>query len=168
MYTYLGMKNDSQDLLRIGQNVIKQLQERAEQGIRSPLSFADYHGFQKSYLPDELLQRALEPFSYSSETIQIEIVRVVSDLRDQVHYHERSTAYVYALGDKVGLQDPKEAYAYQEDSWVVVKEGDGWMIPPRTPHGFTVNEGGVFFFLSIQTPPIVHHGLDDYHLVKTA
>lgn len=126
--------------------------------------FQDYHGFSKTRLPEDFLQKVLALHGETKENMQIEIVGVHADLTNEVHKHENSDAFVVILGLHTNFAEPFNAQAYKNNHWEFVTEGQEIEIPRGTPHGFTVAvNAGSLFFLSIQTPPIVdEHGTDDY------
>lgn len=126
--------------------------------------FQDYHGFSKTRLPDDFLNKVLALCGETKDNMQIEIVGVHADLTNEVHKHENSDAFVVVLGKHENFSEPFNAQTYKNNHWEFVSEGQEIEIPRGTPHGFTVAmNGGNLFFLSIQTPPIVdEHGTDDY------
>ncbi len=107
--------------------------------------------------------KLLKPFGYEPNQLQIEIVQVNQDLSDQVHYHQFSHAFIYVLSNENNFPDPINALAYTNDQWESISKHYHSLISPNTPHGFTVKQNGLLYFLSVQTPPIVHDGFDDYH-----
>ncbi len=107
----------------------------------------------------------LRPHGLTEEDVQIEIVRVDTDLSKEIHYHNESYAYVVCLGGEYKTENPRGAQAFLIDSWFPVEVGNVIKIPPKTHHGFTVDAGGLLIFLSVQAPPIEQNGVDDYHLV---
>ena len=111
---------------------------------------------------------------FPTEPCQIEIVRVVRDLRKQTHRHDRSEALNVMLGSRQHFPDPRHASMYlgmdEATTWSPVEAGESIIIPAGIVHGFTVEEskGGILYFLSIQNPPIEDgHGNDDYVVVPT-
>jgi len=127
------------------------------------LDFQDYHGFEKSRVPESLYQDALTRLNVRSEDVQVEIVRVARDLTQAVHRHNRSMAIVSILGPKEHLPEAVSARGYLGSTWFRISSGESKLIPPTTPHGFTVRENGILYFLSIQSPPIISgNGEDDY------
>lgn len=135
-----------------------------DKDIPKNLVFIDYHGFAKSYLPENLVSNLLKSFGYNAEQLQIEIVRVNSDLTDQIHYHQFSHAFICVLSQENNFPDPESAFAFKNNKWQAISENFQLLIPPNTPHGFTVSHSGQLYFLSVQTPPIVNNSFDDYHL----
>ncbi|MDB5190360.1 MAG: hypothetical protein JWN49_686 [Parcubacteria group bacterium] len=130
------------------------------------LQMNDYHGFLKARMPQDFLDEILSPYQLTEENVQIEIVKVETDLSNEIHYHENSYAHIVCLGQEYKTEDPKLATAFIENAWVTVRAGYVIRIPPKTPHGFTVDDGGVLVFLSVQAPPIERDGNDDYHRVS--
>ncbi|MBM3204812.1 hypothetical protein FJZ48_02425 [Candidatus Uhrbacteria bacterium] len=153
-------------LKEIGQAVIQFFQEQNPEKLDAMLSFEDYHGFLWSSLPTDVLEKILQPFGYTPEQIEVEVIKTLKDQRDEVHYHQESYAYVFILGHSTHFADPEKALTYKDGSWVPVHENESWLISPKTFHGFTVEDGGMLTFLSIQYPPIVQGDKDDYHLVR--
>lgn len=151
------------DLRHIAQSIISLFTNDKTNELQKNLTFIDYHGFAKSRLPENVIAEVLKPFSYSSEQLQIEIVRVNNDLTDQVHYHQFSHAFICVLSKENNFHAPINALAYKNDKWVEIDKNYQDFIYPNTPHGFTVSKNGLLYFLSVQTPPIVHNGFDDYH-----
>jgi mannose-6-phosphate isomerase-like protein (cupin superfamily) len=159
MIPYRTLKNIGADILRV-------LQCMSPEAVSGVLTMVDYHGFWKSRLPHNLLQPVLGPYRLQPHELQIEIVKVDTDLTAEVHYHEFAHAVIYALGEGQGFDAASRALAFQEGEWRRIQSGAEIDIPPGTPHGFTVERGGVLWFLSVQAPPIVSHvGADDYHHV---
>lgn len=130
------------------------------------LQMSDYHGFLKARMPQDFLEEILSPYQLTEWDVQIEIVKVDTDLSNEIHYHEGSYAYIVCLGQEYKTEDPKLASAYLKDTWTPIQAGDVIRIAPTTAHGFTVEEGGVLVFLSVQAPPIERDGNDDYHRVS--
>lgn len=159
------MTADLKTLQQIAESILDTLRNATPEEAAKLLEMVDYHGFLKSRLPAEFLENILAPYNLTPEEVQIEIVKVDKDLTSEVHYHEGSFAYCVCLGEAYHTEAPRSASAFLNDRWSPVKEGDVVAIPAGTPHGFTVEEGGVLFFLSVQAPPIVNHGKDDYHRV---
>lgn len=150
------------ELRKIGDTLLDYTRKQ-EGAIGRTLEFVDYHGFQKSRFSEDLLNEMLRPFHCTADDVQVEFIHVTSDLTDEVHYHEGSIAFVYVLGATEGFAEPQDAIAYKDGAWIAMKQGEWWMIPPKTVHGFSVLPGGELYFLSVQTPPIVHGTSDDYH-----
>ncbi len=127
--------------------------------------FEDYHGFEKVRLSNDFLAGAAQDLLFNPRLIQPEVVRVTGDLTDQVHVHDNAFAHCVVLGAAYGCPDPSGAYCYLGGGWSEIQGcGQIVLIPPGTPHGFTVRKGGVLWFLSVQSPPIKDdHGYDDYH-----
>ena len=124
--------------------------------------FIDYHGFKKARLPEGLVAEVATAAGCKPEELQVEIASVHGDLTHEVHYHRDTTAFVACLGPAEKFPTPQKAQAFIR-KWFDFTVGQTVEIPPNTPHGFTVGEGGVLYFLSIQSPPIVgEDGQDDY------
>ncbi|MDB5254476.1 MAG: hypothetical protein JWL80_542 [Parcubacteria group bacterium] len=157
----------SQTLKEIAESVLQKLQVLSKEEMESIVNMADYHGFLKSRLPQEFLDSVLIPFNLTSHDVQIEVVEVATDLTHEVHYHEHSFAYCVCMGEKYHVAPPTNALAYLIDHWAPVTDGEVVEIPPGTPHGFTIKEGGTLTFLSVQAPPIVHADHDDYHRINS-
>ena len=150
----------------IADSILLKLKSASEEESARLLKMNDYHGFLKSRLPEDFLKEILAPFNLTSEDVQIEVVKVDRDLSNEIHYHEGSFAYCVCLGPEYRAEEPRGAKAYLKDTWLPVGAGDVVRIPPGTHHGFTVDEGGVLVFLSVQAPPIERDGNDDYHKVN--
>lgn len=155
-----------QTLKEIARAVLAHLHDLSQEEMQHILNMADYHGFLKSRLPEEFLNSLLIPFGITSNDVQIEVVEVNTDLTHETHYHKHSFAYCVCMGEMYYVQPPKNALAFLNDSWFPVHDGDVVEIPAGTPHGFTVEDGGTLTFLSVQAPPIVHDGHDDYIRLK--
>jgi mannose-6-phosphate isomerase-like protein (cupin superfamily) len=153
-------------LKSIGDDILSVLRRLSPDSVSGMISMIDYHGFRKSRLPHGFLQPILAPYQLETDDAEIEIVRVDTDLTGEVHYHEYAHAVIAALGGAEGFENAQRALAYHGEGWRRIQSGEELDIPPGTPHGFSVERGGVLWFLSIQAPPIVnHHGADDYHHV---
>lgn len=153
-------------LQHIAESIIGKLKTVSPEESAKLLTMSDYHGFLKSRLPEDFLNDILMPFHLTPEEVQIEIVKVDRDLSKEVHYHEGSFAHCVCLGESDRVENPRNAKAFLEDKWFPVKAGDVVPIPAGTRHGFTVEDGGVLIFLSVQAPPIERDGNDDYHRVE--
>ena len=130
------------------------------------LEFANYHGFMKAKLTPAWMLRIIRFYGIEEGSVQVEIVRVESDLSDQVHRHHKSHACVVVLGTEHRVADPKNAFRYLDGTWSPVSANQHVNIPPGRVHGFTVRHGGSMYFLSVQSPPIEgEDGHDDYELV---
>lgn len=127
------------------------------------LKFIDYHGFQKSRLPDDLVNPLIISFGLHAKDLQAEIIEVTTDLSTELHYHQMSVAYIQVLGPREHFPAPKDASVFQGGQWLALQTNDALLIPPKAVHGFTVKPGGHLCFLSLQTPPIEKAGKDDYH-----
>jgi len=124
------------------------------------LQMVNYHGFGKYRFSKEISGA----MSRYQGDVQAELIRVNGDLSHEVHYHEKSRAYVACLGVEESLPNPIRATALIYDG-VYCHSGSVFDIPPGMVHGFTVKRGGILYFLSVQTPPIVGGGHDDYHRI---
>ncbi len=106
----------------------------------------------------------LAPYGLSENEVQVEVVRVTTDLANELHYHQKAHAHVIVMGSAENVDEPVRAQGYIEGVWSPVVSSQVIDIPPGTKHGFTVGEQGVLWFLSVQSPPIVDDsGQDDYH-----
>lgn len=140
---------------------------RSSATFKDTIPMKDYHGFEKGRIPSEALETIAARYAVTAEELQVELVRVTKDLSDEVHVHHHSRAYCIILGKQEGLETPRDAFAYIDNQWSSVREGEAINIPPQTAHGFTVKRGGILYFLSVQTPPIEDgHGHDDYERVE--
>jgi|GEM_PF-1591439 len=148
-------------LQQIAESILTKLKAASVEESAELLKMNDYHGFLKSRLPEAFLSDILTP-----EQVQIEIVKVDRDLSKEIHYHEGSFAYCVCLGEEHRTENPRDAKAFFKDKWSPVHAGDIVAIPAGTPHGFTVENGGVLIFLSVQAPPIEQDGNDDYHRIE--
>jgi quercetin dioxygenase-like cupin family protein len=136
----------------------------AGEKLLKELTMIDYHGFAKSRLPEEFQKKVLWSYKLTPSEVQIEVIKVTTDLRHEIHYHAEAFAYVVGLGSREHLPEPRGASVYLGHSWKSFAAGEKLEIPAGTNHGFTVEEGGELWFLSIQTPPIVDgQGRDDYY-----
>jgi mannose-6-phosphate isomerase-like protein (cupin superfamily) len=159
------MKTELETLQSIAESILVKLKEASPEESKRLLQMNDYHGFLKSRFPEDFLSDILSPFQLTPAEVQIEIVKVDRDLSKEIHYHEASFAHCICLGEEYRVENPRGAKAYLKDSWSRVQAGDIVPIPAGTPHGFTVEEGGVLIFLSVQAPPIERDGNDDYHKI---
>ncbi len=152
-------------LQKIAESILEKLQNASAEESARLLQMNDYHGFLKAKIPPDFLQEILSPYGLTPHEVQIEIVKVDRDLSNEIHYHESSHAYCVILGEKEKVENPRVAQAFLKNHWFPVSAGEIVSIPPQTPHGFTVGEGGHLVFLSVQAPPIEREGSDDYHKV---
>lgn len=151
-------------LEQLAQVTLRQL--RANPHFTHDLVYRDYHGFAKATLPDGLMRLTTSLYGVDPSCVQAEIVLAVKDLSDEIHMHEESTTYCRILGQGESFPKPKSAKIFRTDSWTPLSEGQTYIIPPKTPHGFSVSPGGVLYFFSLQTPPIQGDGKDDYVAVR--
>ena len=158
-----NMNIQPQTLKKIVEVVLERFASLSQEEFRRILNMSDYHGFLKSRLPEEFLSEVLVPFKLTPADVQIEVVEVATELKHEVHYHENAFAYCVCMGEKYHVRPPLKASAFLDNAWFPVVDAAVVEIPPRTPHGFTIDEGGTLTFLSVQAPPIVGHGHDDYH-----
>lgn len=154
-------------LKRISDDIVAIFRTLHPRAVSEMISMIDYHGFWKTRLPDNFLRSILEPHGLNADDVQIEIVKVDTDLTREVHFHAHAHAMIYALGKSEGLQDASRALAYRHNTWREIASGEEVDIPPGTPHGFSVEPQGELWFLSVQAPPIVGEGHDDYHQVAS-
>lgn len=143
--------------------IVREIQGMSAEQFMGMLTFRDYHGFRKATLSENFLRPLLNALDLRPAAFQAEIVEVTRDLRHEVHEHHYAHAYVVCLGANEHVPPPLKAMAYFGGSWRTINIGAEIDVPPRTPHGFTVSEGGHLIFLSIQSPPIEMPGKsDDY------
>ena len=152
-------------LKNIGDELQGMLRRLPMGGLAQMISMVTYHGFHKSRLPATFLQSVLGPHGLDAQDVQIEIVKVDADLTGEIHYHAQAHAYIRVLGPAEWLDAATAALAYRDGAWKPVTSGQELDIPPGAAHGFSVEPGGVLWFLSVQAPPIVGEGTDDYHNV---
>lgn len=134
---------------------------------RDKIVIKDYHGFSKGRISLIDLRVITQKYDTNPEIIQAEYVFVSKDLSDEVHRHLNAHAYCIVLGEEEYMDNPKHAQAFLNDHWFSIDAGDVVDIPPNTAHGFTIGDGGILHFLSVQTPPIESlEGEDDYILVN--
>lgn len=152
-------------LRSIGDEIRGMLRKLPLGGIEQMISMVGYHGFHKSRLPATFLQSVLAPYGLDAQDVQIEIVKVDADLTGEIHYHAQAHAFIRVLGPAEWLDAATEAVAYRDGTWKPIASGEEVDIPPGTAHGFSVEPGGLLWFLSVQAPPIVGEGTDDYHNV---
>ena len=153
-------------LEKIADTILLRLRDADAAESARLLQMNDYHGFLKAKMPEDFLHQILSPLGLTPTDVQIEIVKVDRDLSKEIHYHDESFAYCVCLGGEYRTDDPRNAKAFVGDHWFPVHAGDVVKIPPKTPHGFTVENDGVLVFLSVQAPPIERGGQDDYHKVE--
>lgn len=139
--------------------------ELAQGPVESELRFENFHGFQKANI-NHILARVSGSLK---EVASAEIVRVDRNLGSAVHKHLRSNALVLILGRKWYFSSPLNAFALVgvgddvSGPWVEVRMGEVLRITAGTAHGFTVEPGGILYFLSVQNPPITEEGgAEDY------
>ncbi len=141
--------NVKEDLEGLARRVVEKLQ-------REPFylsGFVDYHGFEKQGFPEGWLDSLVAELGQTC--VQAEIVRVRHDLTGAIHIHRQAYARCVILGTRTRVETPRDAYAFLRDHWFKVDEEMVVDVPPGTPHGFTVRDGGVLYFLSVQSPPII-------------
>ncbi len=158
-------QQNSPNLEIIANQVLEKFSSELGPQIIKDLTFIDYHGFGKSRLTEDFLNALLNSLNYNAKELQVEIVRVESDLTDQVHYHQFSNAFICVLSARNNFPDPIGALTYQNDDWIEIDQDYSLLIPRNTLHGFSVKPNGMFYFLSIQTPPISGDNHDDYHKI---
>jgi hypothetical protein len=149
----------------IAAGIVTALRALSPEEFTEVLQVHDYHGFKKGEVPRQLLEQVVDPVFGSHEWVQVEWVQVTTDLSSEVHYHAESTAVTVMLGETEHLPNPDRASAYLNGGWSPVTVGQELIFLPGMPHGFTVQEGGVLWFLSVQSPWIVSDQRDDYHKV---
>lgn len=154
-------------LKKISDEIIATFRKLPPEAVSDMISMIDYHGFWKTRLPDTFVRSILAPHGLTSDDVQIEIVKVDTDLTAEVHFHAHAHAMIYALGQGEGLRNASGAVAYRHNTWQGIQSGEEVDIPPGTPHGFSVEPDGELWFLSVQAPPIVGEGNDDYHQVAS-
>jgi len=119
------------------------------------LKMVEYHGFQKCSFKDiPAIYSLLRDTGYDTRSLQIEVIKVERDQSNEIHFHKHSDAFVVVLDHGLGFRDPCNARAYINGAWKEVLPQDAIPIPRGTRHGFTVDNGGVLWFLSVQSPPI--------------
>lgn len=152
-------------LEHLAHEILGALSTSSEPTIASLTSaMVDYHGFAKQPMPEEFLKQFPSAEGVDLRDLQVDLVRVSTDLTSEVHFHAKASAYVVCLGSGQRLTSPCKAKVFLEDRWREFAEGETIEIPAGTLHGFTVDPGGIFYFLSVQSPPIGRHGEeDDYH-----
>ncbi len=125
----------------------------------------NYHGFAKVNLADVLHGDLIEAAMFAPN-LQVEFVRVSGDQSQEVHVHRVASAVAWCLGPMEGFPPPSGALSFGGEGWAEFTDGMKLRVPAGLPHGFTVRPGGLVYFLSVQSPPIVSFdGRDDYHRV---
>ncbi|MCI0620011.1 hypothetical protein L0Y40_03230 [Candidatus Wolfebacteria bacterium] len=160
------MKVSKNILKEIAESTLEKIKNTPKENLSKILNMTDYHGFLKSRLPESFLGNILSPFKLTPEDVQIEVVEVNTDLAHEVHYHQHAFAYCVIMGSDYNIIDARHAKAYLQGNWFPVSAGNVLEIPPGTHHGFTIDPGGTLTFLSVQAPPIVGGGHDDYHRIN--
>ena len=137
-------------------------QEGIPQRLRES-GHGEYHGHGKYRFSKKFLSgiRALRGQDLSK--VQAELVCVKRDLSHEIHHHKKSEAYVIGLGQEEHLPNAKGAQVYSGSEWSSFETGDRESFPTGLAHGFRVLNGGILYFLSLQSPPISGEGYDDYH-----
>ncbi len=124
----------------------------------------NYHGFDKVALSGRLID-VPSLSNVPADQIQIELFKVNRDLSDRTHHHKNSDAYVICLGPQEHLVEARYGIVFKGNHWTTFNTGDQLAIPKRTRQGFSLrNHVGVFYFLSVQSPPISSESYDDFHL----
>ena len=155
------------ELKSVANAVVEQLRKMPEDEVHKTFAMIDYHGFEKARFPEAFLEELAKLKNLNAREIQLEVVHVARDLTHEIHYHRSSSAVTTILGPEEKFSAPKLGKAFLTDHWFDVNVGDVVEIPAGTPHGFTVEEGGSLYFLSIQSPPIVKEtGEDDYTAIS--
>ncbi len=128
-----------------------------------------YHDFEKFRLPEDFLRGIIAERQYAGldgltpDMIQLEIAKVTGDLRHQVHRHLRSNAVVIILGGLNPFPLALNARMYYGTGWFSIGSQEVIRIHAGIFHGFTVGKGGILYFLSVQSPPLMKEGeYDDY------
>ena len=151
----------------VSKELIAWLRERSDEEVRTLLAnMKEYHGFPKTRLPEDVISSLLKAHRLLPKKMQIELVRVPTDLSHKAHKHMRARAFISILGRKEHLSELKseEGFAYI-GLWLKVKSGDMFDVLPGTVHTFAAKLGMGFEFLSVQTPPIENGVNDDFELV---
>ncbi len=95
------------DLQLIANQIVNKFSSEYGPQIIKELTFIDYHGFAKSRLNEDLLNSLLNSLHYDTKVLQAEIIRVESDLTDQVHYHQFSHAFICVLSARNNFHRPQ-------------------------------------------------------------
>lgn len=149
--------HDMQALVTVLLDVMEFLSQNPN--VRDWLQYESFYGFEKAPLS------SVPGFSLGSNGVQIEIVRVNTDLSHEVHRHNQSNAVVMILGEHDHFPCPQRGFLLSRGRWRQADSRTILRIPAGTQHGFTVEKGGELYFLSVQSPPIVSGGHVDYERV---
>jgi quercetin dioxygenase-like cupin family protein len=150
----------------ISDEVLVAIRDMSPEEFSRVLLHQDYHDFGKDDFTGGFIESILIRHGLSKKDVQIDIISVNRDLTHQVHFHREAHAFLVVLGPLEHVAAPRTAEAYLGERWFPVSAGRVLSILPGTPHGFRVqeNSGDVLRFLSVQSPPIVRNGEDDYYL----
>jgi hypothetical protein len=163
--TAIRVTRDHMDLAAVSLDLSEQLQRY--HSIARDAQYTEYHRSRKYRLPDLLVELAAKRAHTDPKKLQAEIVSIGLDFVDQMHLHRDAYAFCRVLGERHGAYDPIDAEfcVGRMARWEPATVGRIIDIPPGTPHDFRASQ---LYFLSVQTPPIVGAGRDDYELVKRA
>ncbi len=93
-----------------------------------------------------------------NQEIEVSLIKITQAGEYSQHFHQNSDAYfIITFGRAIFLSDHQKKE---------IKKGDRIIVPRGMPHGFTVEEGNIFEFISFQSPPIhdKDSGEEDFHL----
>jgi quercetin dioxygenase-like cupin family protein len=92
------------------------------------------------------------------KNVEVSLVEIRSEGEYPQHVHKKSDAFFVVVSG--------EAYFLSGKEKTLLKQGEKVQIPRGTPHGFELEDGKSFQFISIQSPPIINEetGEQDFHL----
>ena len=116
-------------------------------------------GFAYAELPRTLWQEAAKAEKFTTGDFVIEILEITEGI--DIHYHEKSNAYVCVLGKKEGFENPADAEIFFEGEWVEITCKDEFPIEEEDHHGFRVKHDGKLTILVAESLPAVRPGFPD-------
>ena len=139
--------------------VLKMIYDAREIDLLDHLDWEDYHDFPIAKVPISWMMWR-KYFGFSDENSTVQIGRCLPSYKGEDHYHRIGHQLVMPLGYRQGFPVPRPgSYVTIANEKLPVRIGDVYYFETGVTHGFR----GDFYFINIQSPPLIVDGNDDYY-----
>jgi hypothetical protein len=117
------------------------------------LQFSDYHGFLKASLPASLTSDALRDRLHDDSAVQIDIVKVETDQKQEIHFHRHASAYIIVLGEDTGSLILSTLWCFCHEVGSPHGRITNWKSLPGRPTDSPWNQVGVYTSFPFKARP---------------
>ncbi len=123
----------------------------------------EYRGTTVTPLSPQAVEMLLGAHGLTPDQVSIRIVRVNSDLSNQVYARLRTTVCIAFLGESQSVPRPTNGRVRRGYQWFPAMDPDLLTFFPGVTCGYMVKPDGVMYFLEVASPPIgLEAENDDY------